>query len=91
MIIILIVKEGIKYVQKALNLDPTNEEYIDSLAWGYYKLGKCKEAKELIDYVKLKDKTILRHKNLINQCIKENNDFRQNNKSNKNRLRKKKK
>ncbi|WP_244924441.1 tetratricopeptide repeat protein [Caminibacter mediatlanticus] len=85
------VKEGIKYVQKALNLDPTNEEYIDSLAWGYYKLKKCKEAKELIDYVKLKDKTILRHKKLINQCIKENNDFRQNNKSNKNRLRKKKK
>ncbi len=62
------VKEGIKYVKKALSLDPTNEEYIDSLAWGYYKLHKCKEAKELIKYVKIKDKTILKHKKLIMNC-----------------------
>jgi len=64
-------KEGLKYVQKAVELDPQNEEYIDSLAWGYYKLHKCKEAWEIIKGVKLKDKEILMHKRLIEKCLKD--------------------
>ncbi|GAB6073858.1 tetratricopeptide repeat protein [Nautilia lithotrophica] len=66
------VKEGLKYVQKAVEMKPDNEEYIDSLAWGYYKLGKCKEAWDIIKYIKLKDKEILMHKEKIKKCIKKN-------------------
>jgi tetratricopeptide (TPR) repeat protein len=65
------VKEGVEYVQKALEKDPQNEEYIDSLAWGYYKLGKCKEAWEIIKYIKLNDDEILKHKKKIKQCLKQ--------------------
>ncbi len=64
------VKEGLEYVQKAVEMKPDNEEYIDSLAWGYYKLGKCKEAWEIIKYIKLKDKEILMHKDKIQKCLK---------------------
>ena len=70
------VKEGLKYVQKALELKPDNEEYIDSLAWGYYKLGKCKEALEIISKkfnVKLTQsikelfKKKINHKTIVNK------------------------
>ena len=85
------VKEGLKYVQKALELKPESEEYIDSLAWGYYKLGKCKEAWEIIKYIKLNDKEINMHKEKIKKCLKGKNDTRKNNKKNKRRSVKKKK
>ena len=62
------VKEGIKYVEKALEFDPNNEEYIDSLAWGYYKLGKCKEAWEIIKHIKLDNEEIKKHKEAIKKC-----------------------
>jgi len=81
-------KEGIKYVKKALELDPSNEAYIDSLAWGYYKLKKCKTAYEIINQIDTDDKVILKHKKLIKRCL---DDFRKNHKSNKKRFRKKKK
>jgi tetratricopeptide (TPR) repeat protein len=64
------VKEGLKYVQKAVELKPDNEEYIDSLAWGYYKLHKCKKAWNIIRYVKSKDKDILMHKKKIKECVR---------------------
>ena len=62
------VKEGIKYVTKALKFDPNNEEYIDSLAWGYYKLGKCKKAWKIIKHIKLRDEEIKKHKEAIKKC-----------------------
>lgn len=62
-------KEGIKFVQKALLKNPDNEEYIDSLAWGYYKLHKCKKAYEIIKYIKIKDKEIEYHKKMIKKCL----------------------
>ena len=62
------VKEGIEYVKKALEFDPNNEEYLDSLAWGYYKLGKCKEAWEIIKNIKLDNKEIKKHKEAIKKC-----------------------
>ncbi len=73
-------KEGIEYVKKALTLNPDNEEYIDSLAWGYYKLHKCKEAWEIIKIIKSNDKTIIMHKNKIKRCL---NDTSKNHKSDK--------
>ncbi len=81
-------KEGIKYVQKALELQPNNIEYIDSLAWGYYKLKKCKIAWDIIKFIKTNDEIILYHKKLIKRCL---DDIRKHNKSNKKRFGKKKK
>ncbi len=82
------VKKGIKYVIKALNKKPDNFEYIDSLAWGYYKLGKCEDAWEIIKIINLKDPEIEKHKKLIKRCM---DDFRKNNSKNERRFRKKKK
>lgn len=45
------VKEGIGYIQKALELEPNSVYYLDSLAWGYYKLGKCDKAYRIIHKV----------------------------------------
>jgi len=42
---------GIELVKKALEQNPDSVYYLDSLAWGYYKLGKCDEAKELIPLI----------------------------------------
>ncbi|TKX29948.1 tetratricopeptide repeat protein [Campylobacter aviculae] len=42
------VKKGIKFVELALKKDPQNLYYLDSLAWGYYKLGDCKKAWEVL-------------------------------------------
>jgi hypothetical protein len=53
------VKAGMKYVSKALSLDKDSGFYLDSLAWGYYKLKKCKQAKNTI----LAAKKILGDKN----------------------------
>ncbi len=33
------VDEGLGYIKKALQLDPQNGAYLDSLGWAYYKLG----------------------------------------------------
>ncbi|MDO7252307.1 tetratricopeptide repeat protein [Helicobacter cappadocius] len=41
------IKKGIEYVKMALDIDPSSISYVDSLAWGYYKLGKCAEAKKI--------------------------------------------
>ena len=81
-------KEGLKYVKKAVEMEPNNIEYIDSLAWGYYKLKNCKIAWDIIKNIESDDKTIQMHKKLIKRCL---NDSSKNNKSNKKRFRKKKK
>ena len=38
------VKEGIRLVKKALKIDKDNPYYLDSLGWGYYRLGDYKKA-----------------------------------------------
>ena len=38
------IKRGLEYVKKALVIEPYAFAYIDSLAWGYYKLGDCDRA-----------------------------------------------
>lgn len=45
------VSEGMEYVRRALEKQPDSPFYIDSLAWGNYKLGKCAEALRLIKQV----------------------------------------
>lgn len=43
--------EGMGYVKKALAKEPNSPFYIDSLAWGHYRLGECSEALRLIKQV----------------------------------------
>jgi len=42
------VPKGIALVELALSQEPNNLYYIDSLAWGFYKQGKCEAAWELM-------------------------------------------
>ena len=68
------VKEGMKYIEKVLLTQPNSSFYLDSLAWGYYKLGKCKKAKEIMNrVVTLKggdDPEVKKHVRIIDKCIK---------------------
>jgi predicted Zn-dependent protease len=68
------VKKGISYIQQVLKLQPESAYYIDSLAWGYFKLGECEKAKKLMSkVVKLEggdDPEVLLHVKQIDKCIK---------------------
>ena len=68
------VKKGIEYIQEALILEPNSIYYLDSLAWGYYKLGECKKAEEVIDRVSNMDgssnEEVVEHIEIIRRCIK---------------------
>jgi len=68
------VKKGLAYIKEVLKEQPNSVYYLDSLAWGYYKLKKCSKAKELIDRVmKLEDSNepeVVEHLKAINKCIK---------------------
>lgn len=44
-------KRGIALVEEALSHLPDLPYYIDSLAWGYYRLGDCKKAREIIERI----------------------------------------
>ncbi len=69
------VKEGIAYVKRALKVEPESSFYLDSLAWGYYKLHRCQEAYELMQQVIAtlgKDDTeVQEHMNAIEKCLEE--------------------
>ena len=45
------LNEAIKYIYRALKIEPNSAFYLDSLAWGYYKLGECKKANEIMNKV----------------------------------------
>ncbi len=58
------LEESVKYIQKALELDPNNGAYLDSLGWAYFKMhrldlaeGPLEKAARLIT----DDPTILEH------------------------------
>ena len=40
------LEEALGYIKKALELDPANGAYLDSLGWAYFKLGKYDLAEE---------------------------------------------
>ncbi len=42
------INKGIGLVRRALGKDPGNPYYLDSLAWGLYKKGECRNAYKLI-------------------------------------------
>lgn len=66
------VKKGLKLVKKALEKAPNNLAYIDSLAWGQYKLKDCKNAKinmqKVVDSAGLNDDEIRTHWEKIKEC-----------------------
>jgi tetratricopeptide (TPR) repeat protein len=43
------IDEGLKLIDKALELKPDNYWFLDSKGWGLYKQGKYKEALELLE------------------------------------------
>ena len=45
------VQSGIEYARKALKAEPKSAYYLDSIAWGYYKLNDCKNATRVINEV----------------------------------------
>ena len=67
------VEGGIAYVERALEKEPESPYYRDSLAWGYYKLGRCEEAEKLmlmvIDELGREDKEVREHMDAIDNCL----------------------
>jgi tetratricopeptide (TPR) repeat protein len=41
--------EALTLVKKAVDLDPTNGAYLDSLGWAYFKLGKYDQAEDSLN------------------------------------------
>lgn len=68
------VKKGIKYVKQALKIEPNSAYYLDSLAWGYYKLKKCIEAEKIMNKIAKmhggNDEEVLKHIKAIKECTK---------------------
>ena len=68
------VKKGIAYIQDVLKVEPDSAYYLDSLAWGYYKLNECKRAKTIMDRVVTleggDDPEVIHHVEKIKECIK---------------------
>lgn len=68
------VKKGLSLVKLALEKEPDNLAYIDTLAWGEYKLNNCASAyeqmKKVVDKAGLEDKEIKFHWEKIKECIK---------------------
>ncbi len=70
------IKNGMEYVKKALLKEPKSPYYIDSLAWGHYKLGECDEALRLIlevkDMIGDSEQEVNDHLKAINKCKRKN-------------------
>ena len=68
------VKAGMNYIEKALEEYPESTYYLDSKAWGYYKLGKCWSAyslmKKVIKMEGGQEKEVKDHYKEIKKCIK---------------------
>jgi tetratricopeptide (TPR) repeat protein len=66
------VKKGIDVIENALIQQPDNIYYLDSLAWGYYKEGKCDKAyevmKRVVEEEGLEEPEIIEHWDAITQC-----------------------
>ncbi len=67
------IAKGIVLVQRALELEPNSPYYLDSLAWGLYKQGKCAEAYEIMKYFgeNIYEEEVAAHVEAIKKCLKE--------------------
>lgn len=74
------VAGGVALIKQALEKSPNSPYYLDSLAWGFYKLGQCDEAMNLmLKAIKIepsfaKNKEAVFHLKKINRCLKKEND-----------------
>lgn len=68
------VKRGMELIKRVLEIEPNSAYYLDSLAWGYYKLGECKKADTIMQRVlKLEggdNQEVVEHANAIKKCLK---------------------
>ncbi|MDD3323919.1 MAG: hypothetical protein PHN38_02185 [Sulfurospirillaceae bacterium] len=66
-------KKGISLVKRALKHEPDSPYYLDSLAWGLYKIGECKEALKVMESFveKINEDEVLMHYKKIKKCVKE--------------------
>jgi hypothetical protein len=68
------IKEGIKYVKEAIKIKGNSTYFLDSLAWGYYKLGWCKSAYKVMfkirKSIQKKDTEMMQHWRKIKRCRK---------------------
>jgi Flp pilus assembly protein TadD len=66
------VSEGMGYVRRALEKQPDSPYYIDSLAWGHYKLRECAEALRLMKQVEsmigTEEQEVRDHLRAIEKC-----------------------
>jgi len=66
------VSKGVQIIQNALIQQPDNPYYLDSLAWGYFKMNECKKAyklmKRVVDIEGLKESEITEHWKAIKKC-----------------------
>ncbi|ATB69705.1 hypothetical protein SJPD1_1598 [Sulfurospirillum diekertiae] len=67
------VQKGIRLVQDALALEPNSPYYLDSLAWGLFKQGKCEEAYAIMKYFgdNVIEEEVNAHIEAIKKCLKE--------------------
>lgn len=72
------IKKGMSYVQKALEAQPESSYYLDSLAWGHYKLGECEKSLKIINKVMTleggDDPEVIKHHQTIQQCKDKNKE-----------------
>lgn len=70
------IEKGMKHIENVLKVKPDSAYYLDSLAWGYYKLHQCSKAKTIMDRVVTfeggDDPEVLKHVEKINKCMKIN-------------------
>jgi tetratricopeptide (TPR) repeat protein len=68
------IDKGLKAIEKALEQQPENIYYLDSLAWGYFKKGECLKAYRAMEKVVEKDglskDEIKEHWEKIQECQK---------------------
>lgn len=58
------IEQGLALVRRALQVDPNNGAYVDSLGWGLYRLGRFAEASEVLERASRllpNDSTVLEH------------------------------
>ena len=70
------IDKGLKIIKQALEAEPANTYFLDSLAWGYYKQNNCKKAypimKKVVEIEGLNDQEIITHWNAIETKCKAN-------------------
>jgi predicted Zn-dependent protease len=70
------IKKGLDIIKKALAEEPGNTYFLDSLAWGHYKLDNCEKAyptmKKVVEVEGLNEEEIIEHWNAINSKCKKN-------------------